>query len=964
MSQGSGKKVTGGGTEAEALRVTLANDSTGVVSVDDNGASLTVDGTFWQATQPVSLALVPTHDVTNAGTFAVQATQSGTWNVADGGGSLTVDGSVTVSGSVTADTELPTAAALADNTANPTAPAVGAFGMLWDGITWDRVPGSSLDGLLVNMGTNNDVTISGSVAVTGTFWQGTQPVSIASAVAVTQSTASSLKAQVQIIDSVGDSAMDDANNALRVNIVAGASSGTQYTEGDTDASITGTALMLEGAANTLIAAPGTAADGLLVNLGSNNDVAVTGAVSIVGTTTVSGSGTFTVGDGGSTLSIDDNGSSISVDAPVADPVYVRLSDGATAISTLPVSLASVPSHAVTNAGTFAVQAAQSGTWNVGTLATITNPVAVTGTFYQATQPVSIAASVPVTDNSGSLTVDAPVATPVFVRLSDGSNAIATLPVSLASEPGNFAEDAAHTTGDIGRHVLAVRNDSGVPTVSADGDYVSLQTDEHGALRVQAFGPGTVDSFGNVVTGSVNNQIDVQFYRDTPANLTTVTTASGGTATATGGMATFAATSTASSSAKGVSLTTTTYTAGAGVYTIFTAAFTGTGSGTSYQRIGLYGADSGLRIGFEAGTFGITRRTGAVDVETVAKASFNLDPLTGGARSNFTRAGVPEAINLTKLNVWRIRFGWVGSAPIEFDVLSPDGQWVMFHQIRQPNNSATPSMATADLSFTCEVNSGNSGQALSILTNCWCAGTTQALAKINSTLTANSLAQLARSVIVGETTGGGGGFVNVKVAPSGAITADVTGTVAATQSGTWNVGTVTAVTAITNALPTGTNDIGGVTARPVFARVATQTSSLTTATTAYVAGDQVGTLLTMSNCARTSGGSGLIVGCTLTDAADIIGAYDVLIFDSSVTASGGDNGALSFSDSDMRKFVGLIQLGGAFDVGGNRIAQAHSIAMPFVCSGSANLYALLVCRAGHTFFAANADLELVLYVERA
>lgn len=38
------------------------------------------------------------------------------------------------------------------------------------------------------------------------------------------------------------------------------------------------------------------------------------------------------------------------------------------------------------------------------------------------------AAVPVTDNSGSLTVDAPVGTPVAVRLSDGSSFIATLPV--------------------------------------------------------------------------------------------------------------------------------------------------------------------------------------------------------------------------------------------------------------------------------------------------------------------------------------------------------------------------------------------------------------------------------------------------------------------------------------------------------------------------------------------------------
>lgn len=37
--------VVGGGTEATALRVTIASDSTGLISVDDNASSLTVDGT-------------------------------------------------------------------------------------------------------------------------------------------------------------------------------------------------------------------------------------------------------------------------------------------------------------------------------------------------------------------------------------------------------------------------------------------------------------------------------------------------------------------------------------------------------------------------------------------------------------------------------------------------------------------------------------------------------------------------------------------------------------------------------------------------------------------------------------------------------------------------------------------------------------------------------------------------------
>lgn len=74
--------VVGSGTEATALRVTLASDSTGVVSVDDNGGSLTVDGTVTatlaaettKVIGTVNVAAGQTIAVTNAGTFATQAT--------------------------------------------------------------------------------------------------------------------------------------------------------------------------------------------------------------------------------------------------------------------------------------------------------------------------------------------------------------------------------------------------------------------------------------------------------------------------------------------------------------------------------------------------------------------------------------------------------------------------------------------------------------------------------------------------------------------------------------------------------------------------------------------------------------------------------------------------------------------------------------------------------------------------
>lgn len=79
--------------------------------------------------------------------------------------------------------------------------------------------------------------------------------------------------------------------------------------------------------------------------------------------------------------------------------------------------------------------------------------------FPATQAVSIAAAVPVTDNAGSLTVDAPVGTPVWVRLSDGSAAFvgqkamaASIPVVLASDQASVpvaATLAAETTKVLG-----------------------------------------------------------------------------------------------------------------------------------------------------------------------------------------------------------------------------------------------------------------------------------------------------------------------------------------------------------------------------------------------------------------------------------------------------------------------------------------------------------------------------------
>lgn len=100
-------------------------------------------------------------------------------------------------------------------------------------------------------------------------------------------------------------------------------------------------------------------------------------------------------------------------------------------------------------------------------AAITGTLAVSGTFWQATQPVSLASApttavtgpltdtqlratrvpvdasgvaVPITDNAGSLTVDSPVGTPLFARLSDGAAALVGQKVMASSLPVVIASD--------------------------------------------------------------------------------------------------------------------------------------------------------------------------------------------------------------------------------------------------------------------------------------------------------------------------------------------------------------------------------------------------------------------------------------------------------------------------------------------------------------------------------------------
>lgn len=65
---------------------------------------------------------------------------------------------------------------------------------------------------------------------------------------------------------------------------------------------------------------------------------------------------------------------------------------------------------------------------------------------------------------------------------DGLDVNVINPITVASA-SDRAEDSAHTSGDVGSYVLAVRQDTLASSTSADGDYASFKVDAQGSLYV-------------------------------------------------------------------------------------------------------------------------------------------------------------------------------------------------------------------------------------------------------------------------------------------------------------------------------------------------------------------------------------------------------------------------------------------------------------------------------------------------
>ena len=280
-----------------------------------------------------------------------------------------------------------------------------------------------------------------------------------------------------------------------------------------------------------------------------------------------------------------------------------------------------------------------------------------------------------------------------------------------------------------------------------------------------------DYFQNLITVTPYDQVEVRFDAVDYADFITETTANGGSVSQSGGVVVVDSGSNTAGKSCLESVDNIEYRPGNQVYVSGTAVFNNGGVADNIRRVGMSTdvntLDNSVTFGYEGTSFNIRYTSGGSEILNIAQSSWD-DPCDGSANSKFTQNGFPIALDPTKGNVYRIIAGLFGFAGWVAEIFTPDGEWLQVYRYRHNNNVSTPVFESNSFKFIFfNENNGNT-TPVTITSQCWNGGANSTFDRINSTLNERTLAQTVRSVITGETSAGGGGFVNVKVDPSGSL----------------------------------------------------------------------------------------------------------------------------------------------------------------------------------------------------
>jgi hypothetical protein len=227
----------------------------------------------------------------------------------------------------------------------------------------------------------------------------------------------------------------------------------------------------------------------------------------------------------------------------------------------------------------------------------------------------------------------------------------------------------------------------------------------------------VGIFGDQIVSPRLDDISVQFQYNLASNdVTSAVTGSGVVEhNGTNFMRVRAGTGAAAGTAKATSVDTVRYRTGHDIYVYFTCYFSAPAA-SGKQYIGLLDAVDGIAVGYNGTNFGTLYRSGGVDVFTI-QSKFNKNTMLAESFGD----GSGYVLDPSKVNLYRINLGYLGIAPIIFEVYGgTDYGWLPFHVMEFTNQQTTTHLQNPILPMRVEVEStGNA--VLDIHTPSWNAG---------------------------------------------------------------------------------------------------------------------------------------------------------------------------------------------------------------------------------------------------
>lgn len=168
-----------------------------------------------------------------------------------------------------------------------------------------------------------------------------------------------------------------------------------------------------------------------------------------------------------------------------------------------------------------------------------------------------------------------------------------------------------------------------------------------------------------------------------------------------------------------------------------------------------------------------------------------------------------------------------------------------------------------------------------------------------------------------------------------------------------------IAALAAATPAGEAHIGEVGGN----QLAIQVAQTVTASSAYTSGNAVGGLMTLSNAARVSGGSGLVQSVVINAKSAQTAPVDVFIFGANPSGSTcTDKTAFAVAAADFDKVLGVVHLADWTSAGTPSVGQAQNLAIPYALASGTSLYACAVVRGAPTF-ASTSDISVGVRVIR-